>query len=248
MRSLLLTLACVSIFPPAVRAADISDDWEFTTALYAPLMGMEGDVGVAGLAPAKVDMSFSDILDELDAGLSGSFEARKGAWSITADGIWLKMSTSQQGPASSYLRLSQDQIMASLSVAYEIYGGESTTVDLAGGVALNSIDADLDLFTPRLPVQVRSGSGSQEWLDPFFALRFRQELGDCWTFFANGAYGGFEVSSDEYWQAVVGLGYRLSESTTLALAYRVISVDYHQGGFVYDTETSGPNVGLIIRF
>ena len=248
MKSSLLRLASISILSPVLHAATISDDWEFTTALYAPLMGLEGDVGVAGLAPAKVDMSFSDILDDLDAGLSGSLEARKGPWSITADAIWLKMSASQQGPASSYIRLSQDQVTASLSAAYEIYGSESSSLDLAAGVMLNSIDADLDLFTPRLPVQARSGSGSQEWLDPFLALRFRQEIGACWTFFANGAYGGFEVSSDEYWQAVVGLGYRLSESTTLALAYRVISVDYHQGGFVYDTETSGPNIGLIIRF
>jgi len=246
MRSILPTLASVFILLPVLRAADT--DWEFATALYVPLMGLEGDIGVAGLPPAHVDISFGDILKELDAGLSGSFEARKGPWSITADGIWLKISASQQGIANSYLRLSQDQVMASLSVGYEIYSSESTSIDLAAGVALNSIDADLDLLTPRLPVQVRSGSGSQEWLDPFVALRFRQDLGGCWTFFASGAYGGFEVSSDEYWQAVVGLGYRLSESTTLALAYRVISVDYHQGGFVYDTETSGPNVGLIIRF
>lgn len=248
MRNIILALAFIRILAPDLRAAGTSSDWEFTAALYAPLMGMEGEVGVAGLAPAKVDMSFSDILDELDAGLSGSLEARNGPWSITADAIWLKMSASQQGLANSYLRLSQSQVTASLSAAYEIYAGKSTSVDLAAGVTLNSIDADIDLFTPRLPVQVRTGSGSQEWLDPFLALRFRQDLGGSWTLFANGAYGGFEGSSDEYWQAVIGIGYRLSESVSLALAYRVISVDYHQGGFIYDTETSGPNIGLIVRF
>ena len=138
--------------------------------------------------------------------------------------------------------------MGSLSLGYEIYGSESTSVNLAAGVALNSIDVDLDLFTPRLPVAVRSGAGSQEWLDPFVALRLQHRLGDCWNLFASGAYGGFEVSSDEYWQVVAGISYRMTESTSLALCYRIISVDYHQGGFVYDTETSGPNIGLIIRF
>ena len=233
---------------PQITPVYESSGWEFTTALYAPLMGLEGDVGVAGLAPNHVDVPFDEILDHLDGGLSGAFEARKDRWSITADAIWLKLSASANPIASSYVRFSQDQIMASLSVGYEIYGTESSSLDLVVGAALNSIDVDLDLFTPNLPVTVRSGSGSQEWIDPFVGLRFLQRLGDRWSIFANGTYGGFDVSSDEYWQALAGIAYRISDSTSIALAYRVISVDYHQGGFVYDTETSGPNLGLIIRF
>jgi hypothetical protein len=233
---------------PTLTPARESSGWEFTTALYAPLMGLEGDIGVAGIAPSHVDIPFDDILDNLDGGLSGAFEARKDRWSITADAIWLKMSAAANPVASSYVRFSQDQIMASLSVGYEIYGSESTTLDVVAGAALNSIDVDLDLFTPRLPVTTRSGSGSQEWIDPFVGLRFQQRLGDRWNVFANGVYGGFDVSSDEYWQALAGIGYRLTESTSLALAYRVIAVDYRQGGFVYDTETSGPNLGLVVRF
>jgi hypothetical protein len=211
-------------------------------------MGLEGDIGVAGLAPTHVDIPFDEILDNLDGGLSGAFEARYDRWSITADAIWLKLSAAANPIASSYVRFSQDQIMGSLSVGYEIYGDESTTIDVVVGAALNSIDVDVDLFTPNLPVTLRSGSGSQEWIDPYIGLRFHQLLGERWSIFANGLYGGFDVSSDEYWQVVAGIGYRLTENTSLALAYRVIAVDYQQGGFVYDTETSGPNLGLIIRF
>jgi len=233
---------------PQITPVHESSGWEFTTALYAPLMGLEGDIGVAGLAPTHVDVPFDDILDNLDGGLSGAFEAKKDRWSFTVDAIWLKLSASANPIADSYVRFSQDQIMASTSVGYEVYGDESTTIDLVAGVALNSIDVDLDLLTPNLPVTARSGSGSQEWLDPFVGVRFHQRLGDRWSIFANGLYGGFDVSSEEYWQAVAGIGYRLTENTSLALAYRIISVDYHQGGFVYDAETSGPNLGLIIRF
>lgn len=233
---------------PPITPARESSGWEFTVALYAPLMGLEGDIGVAGFAPGHVDVPFEDILDNLDGGLSGAFQAKNGRWSITADAIWLKLSAAANPFASSYLRVSQEQIMASLSVGYEIYGSESTSLDLVAGAALNSIDVDLDLFTPRLPVTTRSGSGSQEWIDPFVGLRFHQRLGDRWSIFANGVYGGFDVSSDEYWQVLAGIGYRLTESTSIALAYRVIAVDYRQGGFVYDTETSGPNLGLVIRF
>jgi hypothetical protein len=234
--------------PQLTPASTYDSGWEFSLALYAPLMGLEGDVGVAGLAPTHIDIPFDEILDNLDAGLSGAFEARYDRWSITADAIWLKISTAVNPIASSYLGFTQDQIMGSLSVGYEIYGDESTTLDLLVGAAVNSIEVDLDLFTPNLPVTTRSFSGSQEWIDPFIGLRFHQRLGERWSLFASGQYGGFDVSSDEYWQAIAGIGYRLTESTSLALVYRIIAVDYQQGGFVYDTETSGPNLGLIIRF
>ena len=225
-----------------------SSDWEFTLALYAPLMGLDGDIGVRGFAPVDVDMSFGDILDELDGGLSGAFEARKGRWSVAADAISQKSSTSAPGVANSYIRLGQDQVMGSVSLGYELYGNDCTSLELAVGGAFNIIDADVDLFTPRLPVPIRSGSGSKEWIDPFVALRVQHRLGENWNLFGSAAYGGFDVSSDEYYQLIAGISYRISESTSIALAYRIISVDYHDGGFVYDTETSGPNLGLVFRF
>jgi hypothetical protein len=234
---------------PAIQPGpEPSSGWQFTTALYAPLMGLEGDIGVAGLAPVEVDVSFDDILENLDGSLSGSFEARKGPWSITADAIWLKISTAANPVANSYLRVSQEQLMASLSVGYEIYGNECTSIDFLVGAELVSLDVDVDLLTPLLPVTSRSGSGSEEWIDPYVGLRFQHHFGGRWTVFASGVYGGFGVSSEEYWQALAGIAYQLTENTALALAYRVISFDYQQGGFVYDTETSGPNLGLVIRF
>ena len=101
---------------------------------------------------------------------------------------------------------------------------------------------------PALPVTVRSASGSQDWIDPFVGLRIRHQLSDRWSIWLRGDYGGFEVSSDEYWQVIAGIGYKLSEHTTLALAYRIMSVDYHQGNFNYDTQMEGPNLGLIFKF
>lgn len=248
MKKVLIPFVLLTAGACAQTEIQTPDDWDFTLALYAPLMGLEGDIGVRGLAPVDVDMSFSDILDELDGGLSGAFEARKGRWSFAADAIWLKISTSAPGAANSYIRLGQEQIMGSVSLGYELYGNDCTSLELAVGGAFNIIDADVDLFTPRLPVPVRSGSGSNEWIDPFVALRVQHRLGENWNLFGSAAYGGFDVSSDEYYQLIAGISYRMSESTSIALAYRIISVDYHDGGFVYDTETSGPNLGLVFRF
>jgi hypothetical protein len=232
---------------PVIAPAPESSGWEFYGSMYAPLMGLEGDIGVAGIVTA-VDLSFGDILEELDGGATFAFEARHDRWSITGDFIWLKLSGSANPIASSYIGLKQEQILASLTLGYEIYGTESTTIDLLAGGALNSMDVDLQLFTPNLPVTVRSASGSEEWIDPFIGLRIRQQLSDRWSVWVRGDYGGFEVSSDEYWQVIAGIAYRLSEHTSIALAYRIISFDYHQGTFDYDTKMEGPNLGLVFRF
>lgn len=232
--------------PAPIDSHAPSSGWEITSAFYAPLMGLEGSVGLAGIGPFDVDSSFGDVLDVMDAGLSGAVEFRNGPWSIMADAIWLKLSDSANPLPGTAFHFSQEQITGSLSAGYEIHRTESTSLRLIAGAAYNHLTLELDLAPPLLPALTRSGS--QSWIDPFIGLNYRQQVGERWTLFADGLYGGFGVSSEEYWQAMAGVGYRLSEKTSLAIAYRVIAVDYKQGGFVYDTETSGPNVGLIVRF
>jgi hypothetical protein len=56
--------------------------WSFDVTPYIWGAGMDGSVGAGELPTLNVDMSFSDILEHLDAGLMGAFEARKGRWSF----------------------------------------------------------------------------------------------------------------------------------------------------------------------
>lgn len=237
--------------PAPLTPAPADSGWDFLLACYLPMMGLEGDITVAGLS-ANADVSFNDILEDLDGGFTTAFEARRHRWSVTGDLIWLKLSGSDQPTANSYVGFKQEQIMASLSLGYELYGDERTTFDLLGGAALTSLDADLDATLappgPLLPAVSRSASGSETWVDPFVGLRVRHRLSDRWSLFATGIYGGFGVASDEYWQALAGVGFHLTERSSLALAYRVISTDYQDGGFAYDVENSGPNLGLVVRF
>jgi len=236
---------------PITPAPASASGWDFLLSVYAPLMGLEGDIGIAGLTTA-VDVPFEDVFDHLDGGFMTAFEARRNRWSITGDFIWLKLSGSAQPTPNTYVGFEQEQVMASLALGYELVGNESTTLDLLGGAALTSLDADLDATLappgPLLPTLSRSGSGSETWVDPFVGLRVRHRLSERWSCFASGVYGGFGVASDEYWQALAGVGFQLTEHTTVALAYRIISTDYHDGGFTYDVENSGPNLGLVFRF
>ena len=238
------------VLPPIwfcqVHAAETTD-WQYTGAVYIPLMGLDGSVGI-GPVRSDVDLSFRDILKNLDAGLTGTFEARRNRWSVNADFIWLKLSDSVESTPLSNVSYKQEEIIASLALGYEVYGNEKTNLDLLGGAALTYLDAELNLFTPSLPNSSRSSSGTLSWIDPFVGLRLRHRLSDRWGIFATGLYGGFGASSDPYWQALGGFSYWINENVALALAYRIIATDYQNGGFVYDVKTSGLNLGVVFRF
>ena len=227
--------------------ADETNDWQYTGAVYVPLMGIEGTVGV-GSVSSQVDVPFRDILKNLDAGLTGTFEARRNRWSVTGDFIWIKLSASAEPTPLSDVNLKEEELMASLALGYEIYGDKQTTLDLLGGGALTYLSAELNLSGANLGNVQRSHSGSLYWVDPFVGLRLRHRLSDHWGIFVTGLYGGFGVASDQYWQALAGFSYRINESVAVALAYRVIATDYQNGTFLYDTKTSGPNLGFVFRF
>jgi len=229
--------------PPSEPA----DEWEFLLSIYAPVMGLDGNVGL-GPVGGTVDLPFGDILEDLDASATVAMEARRGPWSVTGDFFWLKLSTTADLPGDATLDVKEEQILASLSLGYAIYETDRTTLDVLGGAALTHLELDLTLHTPSLPVTERSDSGSRTWVDPFIGLRLRHQISDRWSFHATGVYGGFGVSSDQYWQALAGFGFRMTEHSSLVLVYRVIGIDYDRGGLVYDTETSGPNLGLVFRF
>lgn len=232
---------------PISPAPAASSEWNFLLALYAPLMGLDGTLGAGGLT-TEVDIPFDDIFDNLDGSFMAAIEARRGRWSVIGDFFWLKVSDSVRPTANSNLGFRQEQTLATLALGYELYGNDRTTLELLGGAALTHLEVDLKLFTPSLPVTRRSVSGSETWIDPFVGLQVRHRLSDRWSVFATGIYGGFEVSSDEYWQALAGFSYRFTENAHLAIAYRVIATDYRDGDFIYDVESSGPNIGVVFSF
>jgi hypothetical protein len=234
------TVPAATASTPAVGTSG----WEFKLGLYSPMMGLKGDVGIAGRS-ASVDIPFKDVFEDLDAGFMAAMEMRRGAWSLTGDFIWLKLSDSTNLTPGASVGFKQEQMMASLALGYEIYGDDCTRIEVLAGGALTDQEAELRFTGPGTRISV---SGSETWIDPFIGFRLRQRVSERWSLFARCDYGGFGVSSDEYWQSLAGLGFRINEHASLALAYRIISIDYAQGGFSYDTKSSGPNLGVVFHF
>jgi opacity protein-like surface antigen len=114
-------------------------------------------------------------------------------------------------------------------------------VDLVGGLRYNSIRSELGLSGT--PV-----AAAEDWWDPFIGVRAQIPLAERWSLMGYADIGGFGVGSDFTWQALVGVNYAFSTSTTMRLGYREVSVDYDRGNFLYDMRMGGVYLSMSVRF
>ena len=134
-----------------------------------------------------------------------------------------------------YVRHVQCDLMAGARYVYM-----KTKVDI------DFVPGSLGLF----PTSYKSES-SKDWVDPVIGARTRVALTDKLLFSVRGDIGGFGIgsASDFTWQVVAGLGYRLTDRTTLSAGYRQFEVDYKSGDDMeLDMTLKGPFLGCTIRF
>lgn len=231
--------------------------WEYEFTPYAWAAGLDGTIGFSDRRGdgIKVDQSFSDIMDRLDLGLMGAFEARNGRWALLLDGVYFKVSDrgTLRGPAD-LADLSGDasvtQQLYALAGAYRVNEDPSQLVDVVGGVRYNSVkwNVKLSLFAPDIVDVQRRFAKTESWTDPYFGVRLKQALGDRWSLLAYGDIGGLGLGSDLSWQLIGGTAYAFNPNLVGKFGYRHVHNDYDEDGFEYDMASSGLYLGLGFRW
>jgi hypothetical protein len=227
---------------PAERAG-----WSFQVTPYLWGAGLEGDIGTRSALPtAEVDASFRDILENTDIGLMLVGEARYRRWGAFADLAYLSVSADGDtpGPLFGDAEAEADTLVATLGAAYRVVDRAEGWLDLVAGGRLWSVDTDVTFETGLLPK--RKTGVSESWADPVVGLRGQIDLGSGFAATAYADIGG--GASDLTWQVLGTLDYRFSDRVEARIGYRHLSVDYSDGGFVWDVEMSGPIIGLSVRF
>ena len=81
---------------PIVQSASVTPpDTEFRIGIPTWVTGLSGDFGVRGVV-ADPDISFGDILNNLDMMAAGSIYARYHRWEFSADGLYLRVAKTAQ--------------------------------------------------------------------------------------------------------------------------------------------------------
>jgi opacity protein-like surface antigen len=237
-----ITVCVLSLAAAPAAAAE----WKHELAPYLWGSAMEGTVGV-GTVTAEAEMSFSDILDNLEFGFMGAYQASRDRYSIMVDAIYMGLGATEKGRGG-VLKADIDVDQVGLEADFGYALNERFT--LLGGLRYVSLDADLRVTGP-LGNEL-TASEEQDWVDPVIGAIYTWPLSDDWTLNLRGDIGGFGVGSDFAWQGMATLRWQFSPRAALGVAYRYLDMDYEDGTgsnfFKYDMAMSGPAMGVIFTF
>lgn len=227
-----------------------SSGWTYEASPYLWFAGVKGETRIGRRLPAvEVDASFSDLASDLDLGLMGAFEARKGRWGVLFDLFYIKLSADAEPllpDRSGNNTADLKQLLLQLATAYRVLDNGTTSVDALVGARYARTDVDVTLVPGLLRPSGTEGSGNVGWTDAFVGARILHALSDRWSLVAYADVGAAE--SDLSWQFIAGANYRFSNTLTGKFGYRALSMDYQQPHFAYDIRTSGIYAGLGFRF
>lgn len=220
-------------------------EWKHEFAPYVWGAGIDGTTTV-GTVEADVDMSFGDILDDLETGFMGAYRATRERFSVTVDGIYMGLGSAGRGPAG-YVKadVGLDQSALEVAVGYEVM---ERLVVLAG-LRYNDLSVDLEVAGP---LGTRTLSQGESWLDPVIGATYTIPFAKNWSLTLRGDVGGFGVGSNFAWQGLGTLRWQVAERVGVLGAYRYINMDYDTGKganyFEYDMSLSGPALGVVFTF
>ena len=238
--------------PPAPAPYIEPAGWQATVAAYVWGAGMDGWVGVLGLPPVDVDISFIDILDHLDFAAMAVGQVRNERFGLFADLVYVKISgaaATPRGLIADKAGFGQQIAITTLAGTYDFSRWERLQLQAMAGARIWSVDTSLNLSGGRISVGRSLRREQQEtWVDPLIGLQARYDLDDRWFLTGWGMASGFGAASDFGWDVLGAIGYEINDRFALAAGYRGAAVDYSNDGFVWDVVMHGPIIGGVIRF
>ncbi|RLD06037.1 MAG: hypothetical protein DRI65_07555 [Chloroflexota bacterium] len=243
-----INMVLLTLFILPVTAIASDDEWEFNITPYLWGSGLKGDIGTLPPAPVvEADISFSDIMDNLDMALMVGGEARKGRFGLIGDVIYMDIGAGGKTPGTSYGGVDLDFTLKHLALggSYELTQSDDYELNALAGAYIWDLDNKLGFKTGTLPGQ--SISDDARWNDIFLGLKGKADINDKWS--VNG-WGMTAVAgdSDAAWDIYGGVGYRYSDLVSIVGGYRHLELDYDNGPFLFDVEMSGPVMGATFSF
>lgn len=247
-------------FPHAVSAVDGDDrgTWQNRIGVYLWMAGLDGTSGNR-LQAGEVEASFSDIMENLQAGFMLDYRGKKDKWGLGLDLIYLNINPNStvRGPnpapvgppiLSAESDVDIKQWIVDFTGRYEVTPNFEL---LAGG---RYVDLDIDAKVALGPQQKQlEVSGKDSWVDPIIGGEYRGRFPNTekWRYILHGDIGGFGVSSDLTWQLYGYVGYQPSREWSIYGGYRYMKIDYeadNRTNFFYDMAVGGPVLGVAYAF
>jgi opacity protein-like surface antigen len=244
-RRLALSLCLVGLALPALGgdAGDYSkslvttppaeDEWQFSIAAY----GWLPELSATTASGQDIDISLSDLLDNLGGVLMTELGVRKGKWALGTDLLYMDLTADGKDLVIDDIDLTAWVITPYLS--YRALEGDWGNLDVLAGARYLYMKVGVNVVGPG------GGSASDDQWDFIGGVRGEIKLKNSWYMPYYLDIGG--GSSDLTWQAAAGIGYHFGENWDFLLIYRYL--DFDIGGPVLDDLTvNGPLIGVRYKF
>ena len=231
-------------------SSSMDDEWSFGFAPYVWTSGISGTVGAFGAPPINIDVSAQDVISDLDMAFMGVGVVHHGRWGLYTDIVYSDVSTDSKntpGPLFGSASVEAETFFITPMIEYQaINNGWSELYPMAG-VRVWYSKTTLNLSAGAL--NGRSFSDDATWVDPTIGLRGRIKLDENLWLNGWGIIGGFDVDHDEFmWDVFGGVNYEVNDWASVEVGYRAASVDYSDGGYIFDITMQGPVIGAVFRF
>lgn len=214
--------------PPA------EDEWQFSLGVY----GWLPDISAETANGDEIDISLSDILENLDGLIMTDFGVRRGKWALGTDLIYMDLAADGKDVLIDEIDLTAWVITPSLS--YRAMEGDWGHLDVLAGARYLYMKVGVNLVAPG-----GGGSDSKDQWDVIGGVRGEIKLKNRWYMPYYLDIGG--GSSDLTWQAAAGIGYHYGEHWDFALIYRYLDFDI-SGPVLNDLTVNGPQIGVRYKF
>jgi opacity protein-like surface antigen len=228
-----------------------ADDWQHQVGITAFAFGMEGHAGVKGIE-AKMDLGITDVLDDLDGALTLLVQGSNNSWGywLSYEYVGMSDNTTFQVPGDN----TTGQINGKAIFGTEIIdGGFAWNVpgvewlELIGGARGWILE---ERFRSKSSTIFGNNSRSiqqqKEWVDAIVGIRAKFRLADQWSTMIRADAGAGD--SDSTYQALAMLNYEINDHWTTGAGVRYLSVDYSDGGFLFDMDMSGFELAVLYSF
>ncbi|MFN4262668.1 MAG: hypothetical protein ACK4IT_03360 [Thioalkalivibrionaceae bacterium] len=249
--AVMVLLALIGLASQKAVAADNAEGWRYQLTPYAWAIGLEGRVRpTAGFPTVEADLSFRELIEDLDAALFLSGTARKNDWLLLGDITWT--SSSQEGrvavpgaPIRFDARGKVRQSALTLAGGRTVLRNDRAHVDLYTGLRFSQVTAQADI--PRLSLSARDRS---RWVDALVGVRLNIALTPKLSTIMQADVGGGGVlgGADTTIQALIVANWQLSDQAYLSAGYRYLDFDYRRNGRIVDVAQSGPLLGVTWKF
>ena len=248
----LAILSCLALCAASANAqaqGELTAGWSYQLTPYLWMTGLKGDVGTLPSGePASIDLSFRDILDNLETSGMLFASARNGPWTILLDLNHTQLSTTEPlgGLVFSDAQIESTTTAFALAAGRTLAETDQMSATAYVGARAWWIENTTELRT--VAGGSRRQTDSDSWVDPLIGVTGQFTPNDRWVLTSALEYGGFGVGADHEWSAWASATYRFSERFGVSFGWRYLEVDYRSGDTVFDVRQSGPLLGATFLF